>query len=124
MKTIRFLVCGLVACFLPALALAAGSKVQTYTVVGYVIGARPSTEVLAKATHEVETKMAGQKQIQCADDADHSVEVIFKNGHYKVYVDALPFQARIESTAGNRQRALAGVATETHFEQRDHGLPH
>ena len=124
MKTIRFPVCGLVACFLPALALAAGNKTETYTVAGYVVGAKPSAELIAKAAREVETKMAGQKQIQCADDADHKVEILFKKGQFKVYVEALPFATLMTDLDRNGASAAASAAVEAHFEQADHGLPH
>jgi hypothetical protein len=123
MKTLRILIGGLLAGCVPALAFAAG-RMETYTVTGYVVGPKPSAELIAKAARAVESRMAGQKQTQCADDADHKVEILFKQGQFKVYVDALPFATRLTDLDRNSANAAASAAVEAYFEQRDHGLPH
>ena len=99
MKTARLFVCGLLGGFLPLLAFGAGNKVKTYVVSGYYVGAKPSDQLVTQAAQEVQAKMAGLKQIEASDDADHSVEILFKRNQFKVYVDALPLAPTLVATA-------------------------
>lgn len=91
MKTIRtFLTLGLLGALAALPALAADAKAKTYTLVGYYEGAEPAPDLVAKAAQAVGAKMSGMTQVQNPEDADHSVEILFKRGSFQVYVDALP----------------------------------
>jgi hypothetical protein len=95
MKTIRqILTLGLLGALAAVPALAADAKPKTYTVAGYFERGTPSAELVNKAAKAVGEKMAGMTQTQNAEDADHTVEILFKNGTYQIFVDALPLEKK------------------------------
>ena len=95
MKTIRcLLTLGLLGALAALPAFATGPKAKTYTVVGYFERATPSPELVSQAARAVGDKMAGMTQVQNAEDADHTVEILFGRGTFQVYVDALPLEKR------------------------------
>jgi hypothetical protein len=123
MKTMRLLVYGLIAGCVPALALAAGTKPETYVVTGYFDGAKPSAEVLAKAAAAVGQKMTGMTQVQDAADAKHVVEILFKRGQYQIFVDALPLERRQPKMVSDRYVSEISLAGERARDAADgHGL--
>jgi hypothetical protein len=94
MKTTRLVSLFALAALLPLLGFA--KSVQTYAVVAYYHeGAKPAQELVDQAAREVGTKMAGLAQTTDAESADHSVEILFKAGSYKIYVDALPLAPKL-----------------------------
>lgn len=105
MKTIRcWFFLGLSGA-LATLASAAGpGKAKTYVVAGYYVGAEPSPQLVAQAALQVAEKMAGMSQTDAREDADHTVEVLFKKGGFKLYVDALPLAPMISTSDIDRMR--------------------
>jgi len=95
MKTIRcLLTLGLLGALAALPALATVSKPKTYTVAGYFERTAPSPELVNQAAKAVGEKMAGMSQVQDAEVADHTVEILFRRGTFEVYVDALPLERK------------------------------
>ncbi len=84
------LLLGLTAATASAAEATTAPKTKTYAVRGFFNGTKPAPALLEKAAVEIGAKMKGAVQVQNPDDADHVVQVLFKRGTYKVYVDALP----------------------------------
>lgn len=72
---------------------AAGSsaKTKTYAVLGFFDGAKPAQALVDQAAKEIGTQMTGAVQVDNLEEADHVVQVVFRRGGYKIYVDALPY---------------------------------
>lgn len=89
MKALRtLLTAGLLVTAVTAFA---ATKPETYIIVGYYKGAKPSLELYGKATLAVAEKVEGMVQVaSLGDDPDHRIEVLFTKDSFKVYVDALP----------------------------------
>jgi hypothetical protein len=79
---------------LSAATPATAGKAKTYSLAGISTRRVPSAELIAKATRAVEAKMAGMKLIANPEEADHYVEVLFRNDTFEIYVDALPYTGR------------------------------
>ena len=89
MKTLRRLLTSILV--LAGAGAFAATKTETYTVVGYYKGAKPSVELYGKATLAVAAKAAGMVQVTSPmDEPDHRIEVLFTKDSFLVYVDALP----------------------------------
>ncbi len=89
MKTLRLLLTSTL--LLVGASAFAATKTETYTVVGYYKGAKPSVELYGKATLAVAQKVAGMVQVASVrDEPDHRVEVLFTKDSFEVYMDALP----------------------------------
>lgn len=125
MKTIRHLLTlGLLGALAALPALAANAKVETYVVTGYFDGAKPSSELVAKAAAAVGQKMAGMAQVQDAADAKHVVEILFKGGQYQIFVDALPLEKRQPKMVADRYVSEISLAAEMARDAADgHGSP-
>ena len=60
--------------------------------------------LVAQAAQQVGEKMAGMSKTDAREDADHTVEVLFKKGGFKLYVDALPLAPMISTSDIDRMR--------------------
>lgn len=69
---------------------AAVPKAKSYAIIGFFVGPRPTAPLLEQASRAIAEKMKGMVQVENPEDTDHLVQVLFKRGTYKVYVDALP----------------------------------
>lgn len=69
---------------------ASASKPKTFAVIVFREGAKPSLELIGKAAEDISGKMKGLREVNNAEEADHIVQVLFKRGQYKIYIDSLP----------------------------------
>lgn len=120
MKTTRLVGLFALAALLPLAGLAKTPKTKTYTIAAYFFeGDKPKQELVDQAAREVGAKMNGMVQTGEPDEADHAVEILFKKGTYKIYVDALPIAPKL--AAIDRQameandRFAADMAREPHL---------
>lgn len=121
MKTPRLLLCaalllGLTAANAPAADTTIAPKAQTFAVRGFFDGTKPAPTLIEKAAAEIGAKMKGAVQVQNPDDADHIVQVLFKRGTYKVYVDALPINGVKLVPFADWLPMLKQLSAEAHFE--------
>ena len=121
MKNPRLLLCaalllGLTAATAAAADATTAPKAKTYAVRGFFNGTKPAPALLEKAAIEIGAKMKGAVQVQNPDDADHVVQVLFKRGSYKVYVDALPLNGATSVTFADWLPTLNLLSTEANFE--------
>lgn len=101
---------------------APAAKAKTYAIVGFFDGLKPSTALLEQASRDIGEKMKGLAQVENPEDADHVVQVLFKRGAYKVYVDALPLDGIKRYDALDRLRIEGMLASEAARENAEgHG---
>ena len=122
MKTFRLPILAALLFGLSALTMAfaappAAPKAKTFAIVGFVDGPKPSPALQAQAIREIGAKMQGLTQVQNPEDADHVVQVLFKRGAYKVYVDALPFNPSQSRDAQDKLAAEIAYRAMIHMER-------
>lgn len=73
-------------------AASSSAKAKTYFLAGFFDGRKPTPELVQQAAVAVGEKMEGCVQVQDKEEADHVVEILFRQGKYQIFVDALPLE--------------------------------
>ncbi|MBI3887326.1 MAG: hypothetical protein HY302_16595 [Opitutae bacterium] len=95
---------------------------RTYAVLCFVVGPKPPASLLGQARSEVDAKMAGLVEVPNPEEADHVVQVLFKRGTFRLYVDALPLDGLKPADALGRLQIEGMIASEAARENAEgHG---
>jgi hypothetical protein len=90
-------------------------QLRTYAVLGFFTGAKPPPDLVEQAAREIGLKMQGAVQTANVEEADQVVQVVFRQGGYRIYVDALPFSLAASFPITRRLDLEHSVATALAF---------
>ena len=121
MKAPRLILCaalllGLIATAVSAPRPITTPKAKTYAVLGFYDGTKPGPALGEKAPKQIGAKMHETIQVKNPEEADHVIQVLFKRGTYKIYVDALPLNGATSVTFADWLPTLNLLSTEANFE--------